>query len=96
MNEKSEKSYGVAVALSGVFGLFGIHHFYLGRWLHGLIDFALTSFGIYFLVIEKDLIGWSILAVDYVHTIIITILLLIGAYKDSKGKIITYPGQTLK
>ena len=39
--EKSTKSYGAAVSLCGVFGTVGIHHFYLGNWLHGLFDLGL-------------------------------------------------------
>ena len=34
----SDRSYGVAVALCGIFGIVGIHHFYLGNHLHGLFD----------------------------------------------------------
>ncbi len=97
--EASDKKYGISVALCGVFGLLGIHHFYLGKWLHGLIDFSLTITGCYFAMSndsDQIILGWSILAIDYIHTIIITIMLLIGAYKDSKGKVITYPGQQLK
>ncbi|MEK9600974.1 MAG: TM2 domain-containing protein [Bacteroidota bacterium] len=29
---KSEKRYTTAVILSGVFGVVGIHHFYVERW----------------------------------------------------------------
>jgi len=93
--EPSDKKYGVAVALSGVFGLLGIHHFYLGRFFHGLVDLSLTLTGVYFLVGEQEILGWCILAVDYIHTVIVMIMLLIGAYKDSQGKIVTYPGQKL-
>ena len=87
--ESSDKKYGVAVALSGVFGLLGIHHFYLGRFFHGLVDLSLTLTGVYFLMGEQEILGWSILAVDYIHTVVVMIMLLIGAYKDSQGKIVT-------
>jgi len=93
--ESSDKKYGVAVALSGVFGLLGIHHFYLGRFFHGLVDLSLTLTGVYFLMGEQEVLGWSILAVDYIHTVVVMIMLLIGAYKDSQGKIVTYPGQKI-
>ncbi len=93
--EFSDKNYGVAVALSGVFGLLGIHHFYLGRFFHGLVDLSLTLTGVYFLMGEQEVLGWSILAVDYIHTIVVMIMLLIGAYKDSQGKFVAYPGQKI-
>jgi TM2 domain-containing membrane protein YozV len=38
---KPKKKYTTAVILSGVFGIVGIHHFYLGRWGMGLMDFGL-------------------------------------------------------
>jgi len=41
----SPKSYGVAVCLSTIFGVLGIHHFYLGRYLHGLLDVTMTIGG---------------------------------------------------
>ena len=37
--EPSEKSYVVAVCISAIFGVIGIHHFYLGRYIEGVIDF---------------------------------------------------------
>ena len=96
MSQSSRKKYGVAVALSGVFGIFGIHHFYLGRWLHGFVDLAMTVSAFYFIVVDRPILGWGILAVDYIHTIIVTILLLIGSYRDGYGDIVSYPGQKLK
>lgn len=43
-----------------------------------------------------DLIGIFILGIDVIHTFIVTILLLVGAYKDGKGNVVTYPRQKLK
>ncbi|MFL2912920.1 MAG: hypothetical protein ACJZ5X_05625 [Opitutales bacterium] len=95
---RSKKKYTVAVSLSGIFGLLGIHHFYLGRWFHGLIDLSMTISGYYLAFLREDtiLIGFLILGVDIIHTFIVTILLLIGNYKDGDGDYITYPGQILK
>lgn len=94
--EQSEKKYAVAVCLSGIFGILGIHHFYLNRWLHGIIDLSLSIFGFYFISTGKPELGWLLLGVDIIHTIVVTIMLLIGAYKDGDGKIVTYPGQQLE
>ncbi|WP_259780347.1 TM2 domain-containing protein [Aestuariispira ectoiniformans] len=96
----SEKSYGVAVCLSGIFGVLGIHHFYLGRYLHGLVDLGMTlvAFVLYIYGVGAGqgsfvLIGGIIFAIDIIHTLWITILLLIGQYRDGNGLLVTYPGQ---
>jgi len=91
----SPKSYVVAVCLSGVFGILGIHHFYLGRWMHGCLDLGMTLAAIFLIIIGGSLWGALILGVDVIHTFIVTILLLVGAYKDGNGKIVAYPGQNL-
>ena len=70
----SDKSYVVAVCLSGIFGLAGIHHFYLGRFIHRL-RFGLLVATIYFYFTG---IAWAIpfFAVDVLHTFVITIMRL--------------------
>ena len=68
----SPKSYGVAVTLSIIFGVLGIHHFYLGNWLHGLLDFSLFVVGIGFIVSEDPTlvpIGTLLIIIDAIHTI---------------------------
>ena len=91
----SPKKYATAVCLSGVFGLLGIHHFYLGRWFHGFIDFSMTVAGVILISTGLDLLGIIILCIDVIHTCAVTILLLVGAYKDGNGDLVTYPGQNL-
>ena len=93
---KSPKKYVTAVCLSGIFGLLGIHHFYLGRWFHGIADFSMTIGGFILIGTGFDLIGILILGIDVIHTFIVTILLLVGAYRDGEGNVVTYPGQNLK
>ncbi|WP_427910463.1 NINE protein [Shewanella algae] len=95
---KSDKSYGVAVCLSGIFGILGIHHFYCGRILHGLFDLGLAIVGITLISTDEPTLlftGMAVLAVDIIHTVIVTFMLLVGSYKDGQGKLITYPGQKL-
>ncbi len=101
MNQQvySDKRYAVAVCLSAIFGVLGIHHFYLGRWGHGLFDLSLSvggivliSFGSFSLV----LLGILLLIIDGIHTFIVTIRLLIGEYRDGKGLKVPYPGQEKK
>ena len=91
----SKKKYATAVCLAAVFGILGIHHFYLGRWIHGAVDLSL-SLCAYIFYLQGNLgLALAVFAVDYLHTIIITILLLIGAYKDGNGHPVCYPGQKL-
>jgi len=93
--QPSEKSYVVAVCLSGIFGVIGVHHFYLGRYIEGTIDFSLFVATLYFFFSGQ--IGWAILfaVVDGLHTFIITIMLLTGSFRDGAGRLICYPGQRL-
>lgn len=94
--QPSEKSYAVAVSLSAIFGVMGIHHFYLGRYIEGIIDFSLMLATLYFYFTGQ--IGWAILffVVDGLHTFVITIMLLTGSFKDGKGHTVCYPGQKIK
>lgn len=93
--EPSDKSYAVAVCISAVFGVMGIHHFYLGRYIEGTIDFSLFVATLYFYFTGQ--LGWAafFFIADSLHTFIITIMLLTGSFKDGKGKTICYPGQKI-
>jgi len=92
----SDKSYTIAVCLSAVFGVVGIQHFYLGRWLEAIIDLVLflATFYLFF----SGQILWALLvgAIDAVHTLVVTIMLLAGAFRDGEGRLVCYPGQRLK
>lgn len=94
-NEVSPKSYTVAVCLSGVFGVLGIQHFYMGRWLEGTIDVLLFVTTIYLFLSGQPLLGLLFGAMDFLHTLIVTIMLLTGSFRDGSGRIIAYPGQRL-
>lgn len=88
--EKSPKSYGVAVSLCGIFGTVGVHHFYLGNWLHGLFDFALfcTFIGLY--LADMILPAVFVLVVDALHTLVVFYKLIVGEQLDSAGRLVTY------
>lgn len=90
----SPKKYVVAVCLSGIFGVLGIHHFYLERWGMGIFDLALSIGGITLIVMEN---GWGfvLILIDVIHTIYVTYKLLVGEYADGNGKIVIYPGQNV-
>lgn len=92
----SNKSYVIAVCLSGIFGVIGIQHFYLERWIEAILDLSLFIATIYLLFTGQWL--WAVLAgaVDALHTLIVTILLLTGKFNDGHGKRVCYPGQRLR
>ena len=95
----SDKRYAVAVILSATFGVLGFHHFYLGRWRHGLFDLFLTIGGVILISlgsIPLFLLGVAMLVIDVIHTFVVTIRLLIGEYRDGKGLKVPYPGQRNK
>lgn len=87
MTKKSEKSYTVSVALCGVFGLIGIHHFYLGNLLHGIFDLSLLIFGSW-LIINENGFGYLLILIDIIHSIIIFYKLITEQQKDSKGLLV--------
>lgn len=94
-NLSSDKQYTTAVILSGIFGIIGIHHFYVKRWRMGILDFGLFIGTLLFYVSGHSLIAGGLFIIDLIHTIIVTYLLLTGQYRDGQGKLITYPGQNI-
>lgn len=95
--EISDRSYGVAIALVGVFGVLGIHHFYLRNYLYGILDLILfvgtvacfitagaTDDGRWFGV------GMVLLAIDVIHTMWIFYRLIVGKARDGSGKLVRH------
>ena len=93
--EPSDRRYVVAVVLAAVFGVLGIHHFYLGRILQGLFDLGLSMSAAALFVIGRPAPAMALLAIDVVHTYAVTFQLLVGACRDGQGRLVTYPGQKL-
>ena len=96
VKEASTKRYAVAVALSAVFGILGIQHFYLGRYLLGLIDVGLSILALYCFITGQILYALLFFALDFGHSLVTTIMLLTGSFKDGNGHYVCYPGQELK
>ena len=92
---KSDKSYTAAVCLSGIFGILGVQHFYLGRIGLGLFDLSLSIAAFTLMALGYPIIGLVFLGIDIIHTIIVTFQLLVGQFQDGEGKIVAYPGQKL-
>jgi TM2 domain-containing membrane protein YozV len=86
----SDKSYFVSVCLAGIFGTLGVHHFYLGRWLHGTFDLTMAILTVIFIFIFFP-IAMLILLIDFVHTVYVTYKLVIGEYKDGSGRTVSVP-----
>ena len=89
----SSKSYGASVALCGIFGMLGIHHFYIGNWLHGFFDLLLFVFGVsLFSSFEQpqEAIGAILLVIDAVHTLLVSYKLISEKQEDGDGKLIVY------
>ena len=95
--EVSDKSYTTAVVLSMIFGMLGIHHFYLGNWVHGLFDLGLFIGGFGLVLFSGDpmlvLVRFGLIGIDFLHTLIVTIMLFVGSVKDRNGRVVAYPGQ---
>jgi hypothetical protein len=96
LKRRSPKKYGVAVALAGVFGMLGVHHFYLGRWDQGILDVGLTVAWVYCIAINMPLLAAAFFLADFGHTLAVTIMLLIGKFRDGEGRYVCYPGQNLE
>jgi len=88
--DTSDKSYGVAIALCGVFGIIGIHHFYIGNYLHGILDLALFI-GFVWLYAVASPFAILVLIVDLFHTAYVFFMLIVGKQRDGNGKIIRQP-----
>ena len=86
----SRKSYVVSVCLVGVFGTLGVHHFYLGRWIHGTFDLALVVITVGFLFIFWPL-SVVTLILDVIHTVYFAYKLIVGEYRDGKGRFVSIP-----
>jgi hypothetical protein len=87
----SSKSYGIAVSLCGIFGMVGIHHFYIGNYLHGIFDLSLLIFGVIFLLSGSSFyfsFGLLLLFIDFIHTFFIFYKLITEKQKDGFGKLI--------
>ncbi len=96
-DEISDRSYGVAIALCGIFGIVGIHHFYLRNYLHGIFDLGLFigAFVCFFVAAVRDepslaIVAVVLFAIDTVHTVWIFYRLIVGKARDGNGKLVRH------
>jgi TM2 domain-containing membrane protein YozV len=90
--EPSKKSYVTAVCLAGILGTLGIHHFYVGRWLHGLLDLSLLITAIIFFSLSLWVPAILLLLADLIHNTYFVYKLIIGEYRDGSGRLVKIPG----
>ena len=91
----SRKSYATAVSLSAVFGFMGIQHFYLGRIGEGLLDLGLSIGWAVCFFAGEPLLGVLFFLADWGHSLVVTVMLLTGNFRDGEGKLVCYPGQKI-
>lgn len=85
-DEISERSYGMAVILCGVFGVLGIHHFYLRNHIHGFIDFGMFAIAIVLFRDGQGELAAIVLLVDALHTVIVFYKLITEQEHDGDGR----------
>jgi TM2 domain-containing membrane protein YozV len=90
---RSQKSYAVAVIFAAIFGIFGIHYFYIGRTAIGLVDLSLSIVAFICFIQGMILHAIILFLIDILHSIYATYKLFTGQEHDGDGKLITYPGQ---
>ena len=90
--EPSKKSYVIAVCLAGILGTLGIHHLYVGRWLHGLFDLSLLLTAIILFSLSLWIPAILFLLADLIHNTYFVYKLIIGEYRDGSGRLIKIPG----
>jgi hypothetical protein len=88
--EKSPKSYSIAVTLCGIFGILGVHHFYLGNFVHGFVDLGLVILALWMFATGKDGLATVFIIIDLVHTVFVFYRLITEKERDAFGRLVTY------
>ena len=87
-SDKSTASYGTAVILCGVFGVIGIHHFYLRNYLHGCVDLGLFVLFIVLLIAGYPGPAYMALLADALHTIVVFYRLITEQARDGDDRLV--------
>lgn len=85
---KSPCNYGTAVILCGLFGVLGIHHFYIKNVIHGLIDLGLFILAVVLLLSHRPGLALLVLSIDGIHTIVVFYLLITHQQRDGDGLLV--------
>lgn len=84
----SDKKYGTAVILCGVFGILGVHHFYMENFIHGIVDFGMFVGAILLFAFGFPLMGLALLAADSLHSVTVFYLLITEQARDGQGNVL--------
>lgn len=87
-DEKSNVNYGTAVILCGVFGVLGIHHFYMRNYVHGMVDLGLFLLFVTLMIGGSDGLALLVLLVDGLHSLIVFYLLITEQARDGDGRLV--------
>lgn len=79
------------MALCGIFGTLGIHHFYLKDYAHGVADLVLFTATIYFFVNDDIALFFLALVMDLFHTTAVFFLLIVEKWRDGDGRPVLLP-----
>tara|TARA_X000000368_G_scaffold108454_1_gene84271 strand:+ start:2737 stop:3027 length:291 start_codon:yes stop_codon:yes gene_type:complete len=89
MEQISDKSYITTVILCGIFGMLGIHHFYIKNYAHGIFDLSIFIVGVSLFVSDTLWgVGLLLLVIDFLHTCVVTYMLITEVQHDGDGKLI--------
>ncbi len=69
--------------------MMGVHHFYLGDWLHGLADAGLLVLAVAFSLQGYGGLALLVLVIDAIHTIVIFYYLIVEKWRDGQGRPVT-------
>ncbi len=89
---QSKKNYAIAVVLAAVFGTLGIHYFYIGRTVIGLIDLSLSIAALICLMRGMIFLAAFLFFIDFLHSVYATYKLVTGQEHDGEGSLIACPG----
>ncbi len=84
----SDKSYGTAVMLCGIFGILGVHHFYTENFIHGIFDLGMFIGAILLFAFGFPLLGIAFFVADIIHSVTVFYLLITEQAHDGQGNVI--------
>jgi TM2 domain-containing membrane protein YozV len=88
VSDKSSANYGTAIILCGIFGVIGIHHFYLRNFLHGIIDLGMFLLFLFLMMDGREGLAYMVLLTDAVHTVFVFYLLITEQARDGSGRLV--------
>lgn len=94
--DATDKSFGIAVRLCGIFGTVSMHHSYLGNIVRGLFDpwlFVGSILCFFSGDPSLQMLGLILILMDALHTLFVFYKLIVGQQLDGASRLVTYPRQ---